>query len=248
MEILPDREFAQPFDMIIKAIGEQKQTSLLRKLFPKLELDARGVVVRNADTGQTNLPKVFTGGDCANGGREVVNAVAEGKKAARGIHAVIAGQKVSGPVQASRLGVKGTPPIGSGFDKPYPRAGARGGIFQERRKMIWLTCRSIALASNRQIRSGNSASGPPANTGYQAQRAFDAGWGGVVWKTIGGSHRQCFLPLYSALNLGQARMVGFNKHPTHQRSLAGNQFQGDHRSQKALAQSRGHRFAHGGHP
>ena len=29
------------------------------------------------------------------------------------------------------------------------------------------------------------ASGPPANTGYQAHRAFDAGWGGVVWKTIG---------------------------------------------------------------
>ncbi len=53
------------------------------------------------------------------------------------------------------------------------------------------------------------ASGPPANTGYQAQRAFDAGWGGVVWKTIGDpivnvSSR------YSALNLGQARMVGFN--------------------------------------
>jgi dihydropyrimidine dehydrogenase (NAD+) subunit PreA len=53
------------------------------------------------------------------------------------------------------------------------------------------------------------ASGPPANTAYQAQRAFDAGWGGVVWKTIGDpivnvSSR------YSALNLGQTRMVGFN--------------------------------------
>jgi NADH dehydrogenase FAD-containing subunit len=91
---------------------------LLKKLFPKLELDARGVVVRNADTGQTNLPKVFTGGDCANGGREVVNAVAEGKKAARGIHAFLANEKISGPVQASRLGVVGVPPIGSGFDKP----------------------------------------------------------------------------------------------------------------------------------
>lgn len=118
VEILPGTEFAQPFDMIIKAIGEQKQTTLLKKLFPKLELDSHGVVVRNADTGQTNLPKVFTGGDCANGGREVVNAVAEGKKAARGIHAFFAGQQVSGPVQASRLGVKGSPPTGSGFDKP----------------------------------------------------------------------------------------------------------------------------------
>lgn len=118
VEVLPGTEFAQPFDMVIKAIGEQKQATLLKKLFPKLELDKRGVVVRNADTGQTNLPKVFAGGDCANGGREVVNAVAEGKKAARGIHAMFVGQKVSGPVQASRLGVKGAPPIGSGFDKP----------------------------------------------------------------------------------------------------------------------------------
>lgn len=118
LQVLPGSEFDESFDMVIKAIGEQKQATLLQKLFPALELDKRGVVVRNADTGQTNLPKVFTGGDCANGGREVVNAVAEGKKAARGIHAMFAGQTISGPVQASRLGVKGAPPIGSGFDKP----------------------------------------------------------------------------------------------------------------------------------
>jgi dihydropyrimidine dehydrogenase (NAD+) subunit PreT len=118
VEVLPGTEFVEPFDMIIKAIGEEKQTAVLKKLFPKLELDSRGVVVRNADTGQTNLPKVFAGGDCANGGREVVNAVAEGKKAARGIHAFFANEKVSGPVQPSRLGVKDAPPIGSGFGKP----------------------------------------------------------------------------------------------------------------------------------
>jgi hypothetical protein len=63
------------------------------------------------------LPHVFTGGDCANGGREVVNAVAEGKKAARGIHAFLGGQTVAGPVQSSRFGVKGVP-VGSGFDHP----------------------------------------------------------------------------------------------------------------------------------
>ena len=38
------------------------------------------------------------------------------------------------------------------------------------------------------IRSPNPfwvASGPPSNTAYQAHRAFEAGWGGLVWKTIG---------------------------------------------------------------
>ena len=117
LQVLTGTEWEVPFDMIIKAIGEQKQVGLLKRLFPTLELDPRGVVVQNRDTGQTNLPKVFTGGDCANGGREVVNAVAEGKKAARGIHSFFEGQKVTGPVQPSRLGVRGAA-IGSGFDKP----------------------------------------------------------------------------------------------------------------------------------
>jgi dihydropyrimidine dehydrogenase (NAD+) subunit PreT len=33
-------------------------------------------------TGQTNNPKYYAGGDCVNGGREVVDAVADGKRAA----------------------------------------------------------------------------------------------------------------------------------------------------------------------
>jgi dihydropyrimidine dehydrogenase (NAD+) subunit PreT len=117
LRILPGTEFVEPFDMVIKAIGEQKQTSLLKKLFPGLELDKRGVIVKDPDTGRTNVPHLFAGGDCANGGQEVVNAVAEGKKAARGMHAFFAGEKISGPVQPSRYGVKGDP-IGSGFYRP----------------------------------------------------------------------------------------------------------------------------------
>jgi glutamate synthase (NADPH/NADH) small chain len=118
VRILSGTEFVEPFDMVIKAIGEEKQASLLKALFPKLELDQRGVVVHDPATGRTNLPKVFAGGDCANGGREVVNAVAEGKKAARAIHALFAGEKITGPVQASRLGVKDGAPVGAGFDRP----------------------------------------------------------------------------------------------------------------------------------
>jgi glutamate synthase (NADPH/NADH) small chain len=117
LQTMAGSEFSEPFDMVIKAIGEEKQVALFKKLFPALELDQRGVVVRHPDTGQTNIPGVFAGGDCANGGREVVNAVAEGKKAARGIHALLAGENVAGPVQPSRHGVKGVP-AGSGFDRP----------------------------------------------------------------------------------------------------------------------------------
>ncbi len=117
LQTLSGSEFTEPFDMVIKAIGEAKQADLFKQLFPALELDKRGVVVRDPDTGQTNIPGVFAGGDCANGGAEVVNAVAEGKKAARGIHALLAGRAASGPIQPSRYGVKGRP-VGSGFDRP----------------------------------------------------------------------------------------------------------------------------------
>jgi len=117
LRTLPGSEFVEPFDMVITAIGEEKQAALLKRLFPALGLHPRGMVLRDFFTGATNLPKVFAGGDCANGGREVVNAVAEGKKAARGIHAFLAGGKVAGPVQPSRYGVKGEP-VGSGFDQP----------------------------------------------------------------------------------------------------------------------------------
>ena len=45
----------------------------------------RGRVVIDRATGQTMNPKYFAGGDCVNGGREVVDAVADGKRAAAGI-------------------------------------------------------------------------------------------------------------------------------------------------------------------
>lgn len=129
VEVVPGTEFIRPVDMLIRAVGQEKLVGPIRRLFPELELDDHGRVRYDFATGQTNLPKVFAGGDCANGGREVVNAVAEGKRAARGIHAALSGQKVAGPVQPSRLGVAGLP-VGSGFDQPVrvpERQSARKG-------------------------------------------------------------------------------------------------------------------------
>ena len=134
----PDLNTAQvmPVDMVIKAVGQEKPGAALRQLLPDLALNPDGTVRHDATTGQTNLPRVFTGGDCANGGREVVNAVAEGKRAARGIHALLTGQAVTGPLQSSRAGVAGNP-WGAGFDQPVrvpglgrklaTREGAHGG-------------------------------------------------------------------------------------------------------------------------
>ncbi|CAN5540910.1 NAD(P)-dependent oxidoreductase [soil metagenome] len=117
LEPIDGSEFIEPFDMVIKAVGQQKQSDWLTKLFPELKTNRNGTMARDFDTGQTSLPNVFAGGDCANGGREVVNAVGEGKKAARGIHRFFGQQKVVGPIQPSRWGVL-PGPFGSGFDAP----------------------------------------------------------------------------------------------------------------------------------
>jgi dihydropyrimidine dehydrogenase (NAD+) subunit PreA len=53
------------------------------------------------------------------------------------------------------------------------------------------------------------ASGPPANTYGQVARAFDAGWGGAVWKTIGEPVINVF-SRYGSVDAGTTRMLGFN--------------------------------------
>jgi glutamate synthase (NADPH/NADH) small chain len=117
LQPVPGTEFVEPCDLVLKAVGQEKRAEVLRAWFPGLAVDARGVVTCDPRTGATNLPKVFTGGDCGNGGREVVNAVGEGKKAARGIHAFLTGANAAPSLQPSRLGAAGGA-FGSGLDRP----------------------------------------------------------------------------------------------------------------------------------
>lgn len=117
VEPVPGTEFVEPCDMVLKAVGQEKQVKMLRSLFPELVIDDRGVIAHDPLTGQTNVPHIFVGGDCGNGGREVVNAVGEGKKAAHGIHVFLTGQTFGPPVQPSRLGAK-QGATGSGLMSP----------------------------------------------------------------------------------------------------------------------------------
>lgn len=78
-------EFDMPCDMAALAIGQSKLRDIAKEL-PGVELDKRGcVVVKDTATCVTGNPKVFAGGDCVNGGKEVVNAVADGRNAARAL-------------------------------------------------------------------------------------------------------------------------------------------------------------------
>jgi glutamate synthase (NADPH/NADH) small chain len=70
-------------DMLIPALGQSRLTGLLEHK-QGLEVSG-GVIVVERATGQTGNPRYFAGGDCVNGGREVVDAVADGKRAAAGM-------------------------------------------------------------------------------------------------------------------------------------------------------------------
>ncbi len=82
---VPGSEFLLEVDWVVRALGQQPLTDFLRSI-PRLEI-RDGRIVANPETSQTGNPKYFAGGDCVNGGKEVVDAVAEGMRAARGVHA-----------------------------------------------------------------------------------------------------------------------------------------------------------------
>jgi ferredoxin len=80
-EPIPGSEFTIEVDTVIKAIGQRMRTELLGLFGIKPESG----VVEVSDEFQTGAPDCFAGGDAINGGATVVEAVRDGKLAARAI-------------------------------------------------------------------------------------------------------------------------------------------------------------------
>jgi dihydropyrimidine dehydrogenase (NAD+) subunit PreA len=54
------------------------------------------------------------------------------------------------------------------------------------------------------------ASAPPTNSEYQVRRAFDAGWGGAVWKTLGLAPIVNVSSRYGGLDFEGRKVIGLN--------------------------------------
>jgi dihydropyrimidine dehydrogenase (NAD+) subunit PreT len=80
---IPDSQSTIACDLVVPAIGQSPLTELVQQL-RGIEVKAGRMVVDPA-TGRTANQRYFAGGDCVNGGREVVDAVAGGKRAALAI-------------------------------------------------------------------------------------------------------------------------------------------------------------------
>jgi dihydropyrimidine dehydrogenase (NAD+) subunit PreT len=87
---LPGAEELVPCQLVAMAIGQSKATAVAAA-FEGVVVDANGRVVVDPITHRTGHAKVWAGGDCVNGGKEVVNAVQEAKLAVRDMLRALAG-------------------------------------------------------------------------------------------------------------------------------------------------------------
>jgi len=76
-------------DVVIEAIGN-KADDQSPAWYPNVKLKAKNLIQADPDTGRTSVEGIFAGGDIVRGPALVVNAVQDGKVAARAIKAYIA--------------------------------------------------------------------------------------------------------------------------------------------------------------
>ena len=87
---VPDSDFEIPCDTVIPALGQNRQ---MGAMLHQRGIDIQGGAIRvDRPTGRTADPRYYAGGDCVNGGREVVDAVADGKRAALAIAQALEGR------------------------------------------------------------------------------------------------------------------------------------------------------------
>jgi NADPH-dependent glutamate synthase beta subunit-like oxidoreductase/ferredoxin len=86
---LPGTEEVLPADTVILAVGQAADLSLLDGA-AKVARTPRGGLQVDDDTLRTSHPRVWAGGDVARGPRNLIDAIADGSRAAASIHAAFA--------------------------------------------------------------------------------------------------------------------------------------------------------------
>ncbi len=89
-EVVPNSDKFWPCDSVIIAIGQSGELDWLDPA-DGIEVTPKGTLAVNSNTLATTAPGIYAGGDIAFGPRLIVNAVADGQRAARSIHAYLEG-------------------------------------------------------------------------------------------------------------------------------------------------------------
>ncbi len=77
-------EFTIELDTVIVAIGNDANP-LISGTTPELKMNRWGNIAADVETGRTNMPKVYAGGDIVTGAATVIEAMGAGKRAAEAI-------------------------------------------------------------------------------------------------------------------------------------------------------------------
>lgn len=90
----PGTESVLQADTVILAIGQTSDLSFLQES-DGIQLTPRGTIQVDPDTLETTAPGIYAGGDLAFGPRLIINAVADGQKAARAMAAYLSGSRMA---------------------------------------------------------------------------------------------------------------------------------------------------------
>jgi homotetrameric NADPH-dependent glutamate synthase len=82
-EKIEGSEFTMELDTVVEAIGTRPNRLFLRTV-PELKTTSRGIL--EVDENLENIKGVYAGGDAISGGATVIQALGEGRKAAKSIH------------------------------------------------------------------------------------------------------------------------------------------------------------------
>jgi formate dehydrogenase (NADP+) beta subunit len=116
---LPGTEEVAPADTIILAVGQAADLGALSGV--DIELDPRGALRVDPGTLRTSNSRIWAGGDVAKGPRNLIDAIADGKRAAASIHASLSGSgleavPIDTPVRIELSARPGFRRLDSGYD------------------------------------------------------------------------------------------------------------------------------------
>jgi NADPH-dependent glutamate synthase beta subunit-like oxidoreductase len=100
-------EFKLKTDTVVSAVGQIPDLSCLAGK-DGFDISKQGLIVVDPETGMTNIPGVFAGGDVVSGPRTIVEAVALGKTAARSMDRYLKGKEVKNRRRKEWKGIKGS--------------------------------------------------------------------------------------------------------------------------------------------
>ena len=89
---IPGSETHCSFDTVIVAIGNDSNP-LIKATTDGIEVNRRGNFIVNAETCETTLPGVYAGGDIVLGAATVIQAMGQGRQAAKAMNAYLAAKK-----------------------------------------------------------------------------------------------------------------------------------------------------------